>query len=131
MSDNSFGRFLGDDYKARHRSTEAAERRERIRLAAEAGTLEYDRDGVPLDPAGTERGTPRPRPAAQAGTEDTPPSTRRLTDEGALPGERGNEGGFAKHITGDGPTDADRGPSPAQREAESPTAGRGFGRYLH
>lgn len=127
MSGNGFGRYLTDDHKTTHRSEDAAQRRARIREAIAAGTIEYDHNGVPLDPAGTERGTPRPRRDTGEGrTEDTPPSTRRLTGEGARQGERGNESGFGKHVTGDaaGPSDA------AQREADSPTAGRGFGRYL-
>lgn len=123
MSDNSFGRYFTDEYRAKGRSEDAAQRRARIRDAIAAGTIEYDVNGAPLDPAGTERGTPRPRPA----TTDTPPSTRRLTGEGARAGERGNENGFGKYISGDAPAG---GSDAAQREADSPTAGRGFGRYL-
>ncbi|MEV6061844.1 hypothetical protein AB0L62_17735 [Nocardia asteroides] len=123
MSNNGFGRYLTDDHKAKGRSIEAAKRRARIREAIAAGTIEYDANGVALDPAGTERGTPRPR----TDTTDTPPTTRRLTGEGARQGERGNESGFGKHVSGDAPA----GPSDAAtREANSETAGRGFGRYL-
>lgn len=126
MSGNGFDRYLTDDHKTTHRSEDAAQRRARIREAIAAGTIEYDHNGVPLDPAGTERGTPRPR-RDTGQTEDTPPSTRRLTGEGARQGERGNESGFGKYVSGDAPA----GPSDAaQREADSPTAGRGFGRYL-
>lgn len=96
MSGKGFGEYLTEDYRARGRSEEAAQRRAQDRAPASA-------------------------------TEDTPPSTRRLTGEGARQGERGNESGFGKHVTGDAPA----GPSDAaQREADSPTAGRGFGRYL-
>ncbi|MEU4708046.1 hypothetical protein AB0G00_16570 [Nocardia salmonicida] len=128
MSGKGFGNYLTDEHKARHLSEEAAQRRVRIREAIERGTIEYNHNGVPLDPAGTERGTPRPRKnTGQATTENTPPTTRRLTGEGAHHGERGNESGFGRYVSGDAPatsTDA------AQREAASDTAGRGFGRYL-
>ncbi|WP_043661800.1 hypothetical protein [Nocardia thailandica] len=128
MSGNGFDRYLTDDHKTTHRSEDAAQRRARIREAIAAGTAEYDRDGQVLDPAGTERGTPRPRRDTGEGrTEDTPPSTRRLTADGSHQGEQTNPNGFGKHISGDAPA----GPSDAaQREADSPTAGRGFGRFL-
>lgn len=128
MSNNGFGRYLTDEFKTGTRSEVAAQRRARIRDAIERGTIEYDHNGVPLDPAGTERGTPRPRKnTGQGSTEDTPPTTRRLTGEGARPSERGNEDGFGRYVSGDAPA----GPSDAaQREADSATAGRGFGRYL-
>ncbi|OXR44375.1 hypothetical protein B7C42_03164 [Nocardia cerradoensis] len=102
MSGNGFGRYLTDEYRGRGRSEEAAQRRAQDRAAAQ-------------------------RPKDSERTEDTPPKTRRLTREGAFAGEIGNERGFAKHITGDAPIGSS---DAAQREAESPTAGRGFGRYL-
>lgn len=124
MPDKGFGRFTTPEYQTRGRSEEAAQRRARIRTAAAAGALRYDRDGQPIDPAGTtDQGSRRQHADVD---DEKPPSTRVLTPEGDPEGYRGNETGFGWHISGNasGPSDA------CQREADSPTAGRGFGRYV-
>lgn len=104
-TDRGFGRYLTPEYRARGRSEEAAQRRARDREQRDAETAL--------------------RRAARQRVE--PPTTRRLTHEGSLNGEGSNPNGFGKHLSGDAPI----GPSDAaRREAESDTAGRGFGRYL-
>ena len=104
-TDRGFGRYLTEDYRAKGRSAEADARRSDARAARDAEAAI--------------------RRAARQHTE--PPTTRRLTHEGSLHGESGNGHGFGKHLSGDAPL----GPSDAERrEAESDTAGRGFGRYL-
>lgn len=123
MNDKGFGRYLADEHKAKGFQQLAAERRERIRVAAQAGTLTFDANGQPVDPlvAGE---TPAP---AQPAATSAPPSTAKRTAEGARAGERGNESGFGKYIGGDAPAENNA----AAREASAPTAGRGFGRYLN
>ena len=122
MGNKGFGRYLQEDHRAKGFQALAAERRERIRQAAERGVLTFDGSGRAIDPLAVD-----PLPTTQQPASETPPRTTRLTAEGARAGERGNENGFGKYVSGDAPAGET---GAAGREGNSPTAGRGFGRYL-